>query len=90
MMKHFQTLLSIFNSRRYIKEEDANNMRDKIMSATFDFDDFLSNMSMMGDMGRGLHSSTFQLNLSALYGIGGTRRGCVARVKGGVGGILVV
>ena len=32
--------------------------------------------------GRGLHSSTFQLNLSALYGIGGARRGCIARVKG--------
>jgi hypothetical protein len=31
---------------------------------------------------RGLQSSTFQLNLSALYGIGGARRGCVARVKG--------
>jgi len=36
---------------------------------------------------RGLHSSTFQLNLSALYGIGGARRGCVARVKGIVGGV---
>jgi len=32
--------------------------------------------------GRGLHSSTFQLNLSALYGIGGARRGRVAREKG--------
>jgi hypothetical protein len=32
--------------------------------------------------GRGLHSSTFQLNLSALYGIGGACRGCVARVTG--------
>ena len=32
--------------------------------------------------GRALHSSTFQLNVSALYGIGGARRGCVARVKG--------
>jgi len=31
-------------------------------------------------LGRGLHSSTFQLNLSALYGIGGARRGCVARI----------
>jgi hypothetical protein len=31
--------------------------------------------------GRGLHSSTFQLNLSALYGIEGARRGCVARFK---------
>jgi len=29
---------------------------------------------------RGLHSSAFQLNLSALYGIGGARRGCVARI----------
>ena len=32
--------------------------------------------------GRGLLSSTFQLNLSALYGIRGARRGCVARDKG--------
>jgi hypothetical protein len=31
------------------------------------------------DTGRGLHSSTFQLNLSALYAIGGARTGCVAR-----------
>jgi len=36
---------------------------------------------------RGLHSSTFQLNLSALYGIGVARRGCVAHVKGGSGGV---
>jgi hypothetical protein len=33
-----------------------------------------------GVVGRGLHSSTFQLNLSALYGIGGACGGCVARV----------
>ena len=32
--------------------------------------------------GRGLHSSTSQLNLSTFYGIGGARRGCVARFKG--------
>jgi len=32
--------------------------------------------------GRGLHSLTSQLNLSAFYGTGGARRGCVARVKG--------
>ena len=41
--------------------------------------------------GRGLHSLTSQLNLSALYGIGGARRGYVARVKGvpwGVRGFL--
>ena len=38
-------------------------------------------------MGRGLHSSTFQLNLSALYGIGVARRNCVARVKGVLGDV---
>ena len=37
--------------------------------------------------GRGLHSSTFQLNLSALYGIGGARRGRVARVTGVLRGV---
>jgi hypothetical protein len=36
---------------------------------------------------RGLHSSTIQLNLSALYGLGGARRGCVARVKVVLGGV---
>jgi len=36
---------------------------------------------------RGLHSSTFHLNLSVVYGIGGARRGCVARVKGVIGGV---
>ena len=29
------------------------------------------------DLGRGLHSSTLQLNLSALHGIGGARVGVV-------------
>jgi len=37
--------------------------------------------------GRGSHSSTSQLNLSALYGRGGARMGCVARVKGVLGGV---
>ena len=37
--------------------------------------------------GRGLHSSNFQLILSAVYGIGGARRGCVARVNGVSGGV---
>ena len=37
--------------------------------------------------GRGLHSSTFQLNLSALYGTGNARRDCEARVKGVLGGV---
>jgi hypothetical protein len=31
--------------------------------------------------------STFQLNLSALYGMGATPRGCVARVEGVLEGV---
>ena len=38
-------------------------------------------------VGRGLHSSTFQLNLSALYGIGGAHRDCVACVEEVLGGV---
>jgi hypothetical protein len=37
--------------------------------------------------GRGLHSFTSQLNLSAVFGIGGARRDCVTRVKGVLGGV---
>jgi hypothetical protein len=37
--------------------------------------------------GRGLHSFTSQLDLSACYGTRGARRGCVARVKGVFGGV---
>jgi hypothetical protein len=40
--------------------------------------------------GRGLHSFTSQLNLSAFYGIGVARRGCVAHVKEVVGGVYGV
>jgi len=38
--------------------------------------------------GRGLHSSTFQLNLSIFYRIGGAGRDCVAHVNGVLGGVL--
>jgi hypothetical protein len=41
----------------------------------------------IGLAGRGLNSSMFLLNLSALYGIGAARRDCVARVKGVLGGV---
>jgi len=37
--------------------------------------------------GRGLHSFTYQLNFSAVYGVGGAHRGCVARTKGVLGGV---
>ena len=50
---------------------------------------FVYTASVTNDMklGKGLHSSTFQLNVSSLYGIGGARRGCVARVMGVLGGV---
>jgi hypothetical protein len=37
--------------------------------------------------GRGLHSTTSELDLSAFYVIRGARRGCVAPVKGVLGGV---
>jgi hypothetical protein len=39
------------------------------------------------EAGRGAGACTFQLNLSALYGIGGVHRGCVAHVKGVLGDV---
>jgi len=35
-----------------------------------------------GEPGRGLHSFTFQLNLSALYGMGSVRKGLCSPVEG--------
>jgi len=43
--------------------------------------------TVLRPVGRGLHSSTFQLNLSALNGIGRAHRGCLARVKGVLVGV---
>ena len=40
-------------------------------------------------LGRGLHSFTAQLNLSAFYWIGGACRDCVDLVKGVLGGVMV-
>jgi hypothetical protein len=42
----------------------------------------MDSMELEREKGRGLHSLNSQLNLSAFYGIGGARRGCVARIKG--------
>ena len=47
----------------------------------------VSRVAREGGGGRGLHSSTVQLNLSALYGIGVAHRGNVARVEGVLGGV---
>jgi hypothetical protein len=41
-------------------------------------------------VGKGLHSFTSQLNLSAFHGIGGARRDCVARVNGVLRGVCGV
>ena len=49
--------------------------------------EYTAHVDERATMGRGLHSSTFRVNLSALYAIGGARRGCVARVKGVFGGV---
>ena len=51
-------------------------------------EDTYATLRSMG--GRGLHSLTSQLNLSALYGTRVARRGCVARVTGVLGGVLGV
>ena len=36
----------------------------------------ISHPNIVNIIGKGLHSSTLQLNLSAFCGIGGARRGC--------------
>jgi hypothetical protein len=55
---------------------------------------FLSNICACEQaMGRGLHSSTFWLNVRALSGIGAVFRGCVGgvyAVSGGVCGVFCV
>ena len=38
-------------------------------------------------LGRGLHSSTFRINVSAFYGKGGACRGCLGGVSGVAGDI---
>jgi hypothetical protein len=42
---------------------------------------------MQNPLPRGLHCCLFQLNLIALHGSGVACRGCVARVKGVLGGV---
>ena len=57
-----------------------------------DFSEFERTYALIfGALGRGLHSSTSQLNLSAFRGIGGALRGCVRgvqEVSGGIRGYL--
>jgi len=38
-------------AQQVVKDEEAEQMRDKILSATFDFNDFIKQMEMMGQMG---------------------------------------
>jgi hypothetical protein len=64
----------------------ATGLRFKEEKALEEFDELFHLMNETARKleeagGRGLHSSTSQLNQSAFDGIGGARRGCVARVK---------
>ena len=44
--------------------------------------DGVAAQGLLDSAGRGVHSSTFQLNLSATCGIGGAFRGCLGVVQG--------
>jgi hypothetical protein len=44
-------------------------------------------VSALSPVTKGLHSFASQLNLSEVYGIGGMREGCVARIKGVLGDV---
>jgi len=65
----------------YLPENPGMYTRIQAVSVVF------SLSPAMAKMGRRLHSFASQLNLSALCGIGGARRDCVARVKGVLGGV---
>ena len=58
----------------------------ELLGVTFQGDRSGEEVSLESNPGRGLHSFTSQLNLSAFYGIGDARRDCVARVWGVLGG----
>jgi hypothetical protein len=62
---------------------NANTLKSKSAAArviSFGWGGFWHRRRRARPCGRGSHSSTSQLNVSALYGIGGTRMGYVARV----------
>jgi len=63
-----------------------------IWSVPLDLPLNLLGINAAGEVGRGLHSSTFQHNLSALCQIGGAFRGCLGGVRGhsGVFGVYLV
>ena len=56
-------------------------------ATAFQFDGESSGLLGASTPGRSLHSSTFQLNFSALYEIESARGGCVVRVKAVSGGV---
>ena len=67
-----------FNFRRYILGNQMQRWSNDRWSST----KHRVTNPPAGAGGRGLHSFTSQLNLSAIYGMGGARRGCVAHIKG--------
>jgi len=74
-----------FNLRRFSEGDWADLVN--ITAAAAMFGEEMARMGGAVATGRGLHSFTSQLNLSAFYGIGGERRACVARVQGVLGGV---
>jgi len=62
---------------------DGDDGSDFDSARSSDFGSARSLFSMFS--GRSLHSFTFRLNSSALYGMGGARRGCVSHEKGLLG-----
>ena len=77
-----------FNLRRYTVVADALARVHTQPGLMLKLREHLQHPALLPPLrGRGLHSSTSQLNLSALYGTGGARRGCVARVGGVLGGV---
>jgi len=69
-----------FNLRRYTTEDAIALINQDLIDDGYDC--FASGID-----GRSLYSSTFQVNLSAVYDTWGARLGCPAHVKGVLGGI---
>ena len=75
---------AVFTVRKNSEEEFDSYIVVSFTNATLvlSIGDTVEEVSDSGFLGRGLHSFTSQLNLSAFHGIGGARRSGVARVNG--------
>jgi hypothetical protein len=69
-----------------IHPEGKSRVRSRMRSRPISIRGSFSQRPSRQAHARGLHSSTFQLNLSAVYRIGGARSGYVAHIVGVLGG----